>query len=87
MCSLLVTTAIAEANDKGIPLYISFIDSSKTFDMVDNTILMTSLHDLNLDPHLWHLYKDMYVRVMSLVRIGGQLSKCTEEGRGTHHVH
>ena len=76
MCSLLVTEAIAEAKDNGTPLYISFMDSSKAFDMVDHTILMTSLHDLDLDPHLWHLYKDMYARVTSQVRIGGQLSRC-----------
>jgi hypothetical protein len=48
LCSLLVTEAIAEAKDLGNPLYMAFLDSSKAFDVVDHTVLLNSLHGLEL---------------------------------------
>ena len=82
ICALLLTESIAEAKDQKTPLYLSFMDSSKAFDMVDHTILLNSLHDLQLEPHLWYMYKDMYSQVQSQVRINGQLSRRIKEGRG-----
>ena len=82
ICSLLVTEAIAEARDTKSSLYISFLDSSKAFDVVDHTVLLNSLYDLNLGPHLWSLYKDMYRNVTSRVRLHGHLSRVINERRG-----
>jgi hypothetical protein len=82
LCALIITEAIAEAQDSSKPLYITFLDSSKAFDMVDHTVLLNSLHDLGIDPHLWHLYADMYSKVVSRVRINGQMSRPIQEGRG-----
>ena len=55
----MVTKAIAKAKDQQTPLSLHFVDSSKAFDMVDYTILLTSLYDVEMEPHLWYLYKDM----------------------------
>ena len=82
ICALMVTEAIADAKDNDTPLYISFMDSSKAFDMVDHTVLLNALHDLQLEPHLWRLYKDMYSAVLSRVRVNGELSRVIKEGRG-----
>ena len=58
------------------------MDSSKAFDMVDHTELLTALHDLDLEPHLWQLYYDMYSQVISRVRVNGLLSREIQESRG-----
>ena len=82
VCALMITEAIAEAKDMDKPLYITFLDSSKAFDMVDHTALLNSLHDIGIDPHLWQLYHDMYTSVTSKVRLNGELSEEIKEGRG-----
>ena len=59
MCALMVTEAIAEAQDNSQSLYISFLDSAKAFGMVDHYIFLCALHDPNFSPFLWRLYHDM----------------------------
>jgi hypothetical protein len=78
----MVTEAIAEAADHDSQLYLSFMDSSKAFDVVDHTMMLTSLCDMGLDPLLWNLHLDMYGMVTSRVRIRGELSRCIAEERG-----
>ena len=68
ICALLITEVIAEAKDNSNPLYITFLDSSKAFDMVDHTVLLTALYDLGIEPNLWHLYKDIYTDITSRVK-------------------
>jgi hypothetical protein len=82
LCAFLITEAIAEAQDNCQPLYVTFMDSSKAFDMVDHTALLNSLYDLNIDPQLWCLYSDMYTNVMTRVRSNGQMSRLIQESRG-----
>ena len=82
ICALMITEAIAESKDLNKPLYVTFMDSSKAFDMVDHTALLTSLYDLHLEPHLWKMYDDMYSTVISRVRVNGMLSREIREGRG-----
>ena len=40
------------------------------------------LNDIDLEAHLWYLYKDMYSNVQSQVRLNGKLSMYIQEGRG-----
>lgn len=82
LCALMLTEAIAESRDLKTPLFMSFMDSSKAFDMVNHTVMLNALHDLGIDPHLWQLYKDMYSKVTSRVRIDGKLSREFREERG-----
>ena len=78
---LVITEAIAEAKDHSNPLCITFLDSSKAFNMVDHTTLLTALYDLSIEPNFWHMYKDMHTDVTSRVRVNSQLSRCVKEGR------
>lgn len=82
ICSLMVTEAIAEARDLDQQLFIAFMDSAKAFDVVDHTILLNAMYDLEIDPHLWRVYHDMYAEVLSRVRVNGELSRVIKEGRG-----
>jgi hypothetical protein len=78
----MVTEVIAEAADHDSQLYLSFMDSGKAFDMVDHTLMLTSLCDMGLDPHLGKLYLDTYGMVTSRVCMRGELSRCIIEARG-----
>lgn len=81
-CALLITEAIAEAADTKSQVFLSFMDSSKAFDMVNHKIMLNSLEEHGLDPKLWNLYADMYAKVTSKVRIENGLSRSIMEGRG-----
>ena len=83
---MLIMELIAEAKDNPNPLYITFLDSSKSFDMEDQTALVTALYGLSIETNLWQLYKDMYTDVASRVRVIGQLSQCMKMGRGIQKV-
>ena len=82
ICALLVTEAIAEAKDMGTSLHLSFMDSSKAFDMVDHTVLLNELHDIGITSSLWNMYSDMYAQVTSRIRLNGELSRIIQEERG-----
>ena len=82
LCALIITEAVAEAKDKKSPLFLSFLDSSKAFDMVDHTCLLNALYDTGIKGHIWYIYQDMYAKVSSKVRLNGQLSRIINESRG-----
>lgn len=82
LCALVLSEAIAEAKDRKTPLFLSFLDSSKAFDMVDHTCLLNALYDSGVREHLWYLYQDMYTQVTAKVRLCGKLSRAINEGRG-----
>ena len=77
----MITEAIAEAKDMKVPIYLTFLDSSKAFDMVDHTTLLTSLYDTGVRHQWWFLYQDMYTNVKSKVRLNNQLSRDIHESR------
>ena len=50
--------------------------------MVDHTILLNNLHNLELDPRLQKMYHDIYETVISRVKVNGELSREMHESRG-----
>jgi hypothetical protein len=50
--------------------------------MVDHTSMLNALHDQGVTGPLWQLYRDMYDRVLSRVKVDGLLSKEILEGQG-----
>ena len=58
--ALLVTESINEASDCKSPLYITFLDASKAFDVVDHEILLNELYLSGIDGSLWVLLRELY---------------------------
>ena len=58
--ALLVTESINEAIDCKSPLYITFLDASKAFDVVDHEILLDELYSSGIDGSLWVLLRELY---------------------------
>ena len=50
--AFLITESIAEAKDTRKPLYITFLDASKVFDVVDHSIMMNELHPMEIEGDL-----------------------------------
>ena len=60
--ALIITESIAEARDCRKPLFITFLDASKAFDVVDHSILMNELHDMGVNGDLWLILQQLYNR-------------------------
>jgi hypothetical protein len=77
----LITEAIAE-NKTHSTTYITFMDASKCFDVVDHDAIMGHLYADGVRGQLWSLYDSMYSNITSVVKWQGQTSKPLEEGQG-----
>ena len=60
--ALMITEAIAEAKDCKKPLYITFLDVTKAFDVVQHSILMDEIHRMGIQGDLWLILKQLYNR-------------------------
>lgn len=81
-CALLITEAIAEAEDRGSPLYIVYLDAKKAFDLVDHQIMLNAMSREGLNSHTWSLLSELYSRVESCVKLDGNLSRTIIERQG-----
>ena len=69
MSALIVSEARAEASmDSCAPLFLMTLDSQKTFDAVNHTILLNKLYEAGIHPSLWTLVKDLYSGLTSKVK-------------------
>ena len=74
--AVLVTEACAEAQDAKAPLYATFLDASKAFDVVWHQGLFLKLMQLGITDDLWMLYRDLYNGMSSAMKWEGEY--CTE---------
>ena len=80
--ALVVTELMAEATDSNSQLQITFLDTSKAFDVVDHQSMLQSLHRQGVTGNLWQLYRSMYSDITSTVKWDGELSKVFPERQG-----
>jgi retron-type reverse transcriptase len=77
----LLTEAIAEGKAHSTT-YVTFMDASKCFDVVDHDAIMSHLYSDGIDGQLWSLYDSLYSNITSVVKWQGQTSEPLKEGQG-----
>ena len=80
--ALLITEAAADAQDRGAPMFVLFLDASKAFDVVYQKSMLNSIHDLHITGDLWMLLNNSYEDMTSCLKWKGQLSETFPEGQG-----
>ncbi len=80
--AVIVTEAIAQALDNNEQLLITFMDTSKAFDVCHHGCLLNALQLQGVEGSLWRLYDSMYSGSKSVVKWKGNVSKPLEELQG-----
>lgn len=80
--ALMVTELLAEAKENKSTLFLTFMDSSKAFDVVNHDAMLKALFEQGIRGQLWSLYDSMYSGIESTVKWGGRLSKAFQEEQG-----
>jgi hypothetical protein len=80
--ALALTEIMAEAKDSGKELYLTFMDSSKAFDVVDHHSMLNALYEQDIQGNLYSMYSSMYSGIQSTVKWEGHLSRTFHERQG-----
>lgn len=80
--AFILTESIAEADEKKKPLFASFLDASKAFDIVWHYPMLRKLYDAGLKGIDWILIKDWYTDMTLQVKWEGKLSGQFVEQQG-----
>ena len=82
LAAVVLTEVIAEARDNNQQLIVSFMDTSKAFDVVSHKALLNSLHQQDISGVLWKAYESMYSNIKSVVKWQDELSDPFSEQQG-----
>ena len=80
--ALTLTEILAEATDSRDPLYITLLDTSKAFDVVDHEGMLNALHQHGISGQMWRLFDSLYSNIQSCVKWNGELSTSFQEKQG-----
>ena len=80
--ALLLTEIIADAKDSNQSLMITFMDTSKAFDVVHHNGMLNAIHEQGIRGNLWHTYNSMYTNIKSVVKWEDEVSKPFNETQG-----
>ena len=80
--AVMITEAIAENRDKKMPTYITYLDASKCFDVVNHDSMLCCLYEQGVRGKTWKLFENMYTGITSQIKWKGELSNPISEGQG-----
>jgi hypothetical protein len=72
--ALILTEVMSEARDTKEPTIITFMDTSKAFDVVAHPNMLHALHSQGVKDSLWHLFSSLYSGPRSAVKWGNTMS-------------
>ena len=70
-CALIISEAVAEAQDTGKQLFMTLMDARKAFDVVWRQSALASMHEQGITGPIWKLYTNMYESVSSRINVNG----------------
>ena len=80
--ALVITELMAEARDNKQQMLITFMDTSKAFDVVDHRGMLNALYQQGINGTLWKLFDSMYTGIQSMVKWKGEISNAFSEQQG-----
>ena len=80
--AFIISEAAAEAKDCKQPLFTTYLDASKAFDVVYHASMLLKLHHLGITGELWQLYRSLYDDMTSQVKWSNLLSRSILELQG-----
>jgi hypothetical protein len=80
--SILLTEVINHYKDTGAPLFLTFMDASKAFDVVDHDCALNHLYNQGIRGDLWTLFNNLYTNITSTIKWQGKLSQPFMESQG-----
>ena len=66
--AVMISEAIAENLDEKKPTYITYLDASKCFDVVDHNSMLCCLYEQGVTGKLWKLFENMYTDISSSIK-------------------
>ncbi len=82
MASLCLVETMAEARDTKQDLYVTTLDASKAFDVVDHGKLKVKLYSSGIGGQLWQVVDNLYNNCTEIVRWNGSYGPCYEVKQG-----
>ena len=73
---------MANAKDSKQEIYVTYMDTSKAFDIVDHKGMLNALHQQSIHDSLWQTYDSMYSGIQSAVKWQGEMSHSFGEQQG-----
>ena len=80
--ALMVTESITEALETKKPIYVTLLDVSKAFDVVDHGILFDELYEAGVDGDLWLTFRQFYSNPTTSIKWGTFISESFKVEQG-----
>ena len=74
MAALILSETVVEQTEKGMPLYLSFLDTQKAFDVVSHVSMKCKLFHQGINKHIWSTVDTLYSALSSKVMWNNHVS-------------